>query len=442
MPDVSISIRPIGRQPGKSAASQPDSPVVLVPSQGRPAFCTPGEQFSCLLHLSTQIGEAPRFWLQNSRQPCLRYPLLQVGGLKLFGDGYARVQLSPPDATPPGLYNLLVAGSVRETLCRRSVSVIPQYKTSFRFVHLSNMNIGDPTAVQFDPHLPEEINLLAPEFIIATGDYTEWARTMDSPDDWQRVLDYMARFEAPVFMLCGDHDHEASFTQYVANSLIGTIDYGRYHGLLLLDHGYHPIEQDDEQIQWILSDLAANHDKTFNFLVTHSDELGLIRRFKEMNVTEQVFRDGRVKMLICGGQTDWDYNEFSSVLAGLPGLNFIRTAQSSTAVCDRASGVSHYRVIEVNNDRVSLCLPERIARPAHAEFGSLRANPDDLRQPQRRIAGSRDRQHLQRAQSPVERVPHLAAYPQGQGRYAACCGRRHAGAVPGPGYTLGRTGGI
>lgn len=355
--------QPIGAAAGKPAASQPDLPEVLVPSQGRPAFYTPGETFSCLLHLSAQIGETPRFWLQNSRFPSLRYPLLQTGGLTTFGDGYARVQLSAPAGIPPGLYNLLVAGALREITSLRSVCVVAGYKTSFRFVHLSNMNIGDPTAVQFDPHLPEEVNLLAPEFIVATGDYTEWARVADNPADWQRVLEYMARFEAPVYMLCGDHDHEASFTRCVANSLIGTIDYGKYHGLLLLDHGYHPVEQDDEQIQWIINDLAASRDKTFNFIVTHSDELGLVRRLKEMNLAQKVFHDGKVKMLICGGHTDWDYNEFSSVLSGLPGLSFIRTAQSSTAVCDRASGISHYRVIEITNDRVSYVCPDETLNP-------------------------------------------------------------------------------
>lgn len=347
----------------KPAASQPDSPVVLVPSQGRPTFCIPGEPFSCLLHLSAQIGEAPRFSLQNALFPQLRYPLLQVGGLRMLGEGYARVQLSAPTGTPPSLYNLVVAGAVRETTALRSVSVIAGYKTSFRFVHLSNMNIGDPAAMQFDPHLPEEVNTLAPEFIIATGDYTEWARLADNPTDWQSILEYMARFQAPVYMLCGDHDHEASFTRYVANSLIGTIDYGQYHGLLLLDHGYHPIEQDDEQIRWIVDDLAASRDRTFSFIVTHSDEMGLVRHLKEMKLAEQVFHDGKVKMLISGGHTDWDYSEFASVVAGLPGLNFIRTAQSSTAVCDKASGVPHYRVIEVTNDRISYVCPDETLNP-------------------------------------------------------------------------------
>ena len=167
----------------------------------------------------------------------------------------------------------------------------------------------------------------------------------------------MARFEAPVYLLCGDHDHEATFTRYIANSPVGTIDYGKYHGLLLLDHGNHPIARDDDQVRWVLQDLEANRGRTFNFIVTHSDELGLIRRLREMGIAEQAVHDFKLRMIICGGQSDWDYREFSSLLIGLPGLHYIRTGQSSTAVRDKAPGESRYRVIEVNNERISYVYP-------------------------------------------------------------------------------------
>jgi predicted MPP superfamily phosphohydrolase len=302
-------------------------------------------------------GEPPRLFLQNSQVPRIRYPLLPAGTLKQFGEGYASAEMTVPASTPPGLYDMVLLAQKREVINRRSVSVVSSYKTSFRFVHLSNMNIGDPTAIDFDPQLPEEVNLLAPEFIVATGDYTEWARLCDRPTDWQRVLDYMACFDAPVYLVCGDHDHEASFTRLVANSPIGTIDYGKVHGLLLLDHGNHPIAQDPDQVRWVIQDLEANRDGALNFVVTHSDELGLLRQLRDMHMAEKVVHDFKLRMIICGGQADWDYREFASLLNGLPGLQYIRTGQSSTAVRDKATGQSHYRVIEVNNERISCVYP-------------------------------------------------------------------------------------
>lgn len=349
---ASITTRPAQVRP---KTADPIETEIIAPTQGRPVFSQVGGAITCLLRLPED--EPPRLFLQNSQFPKLRYPLLPSGLLKKFGDGYISSDMTIATSTPPGLYDLVLAAAGRETTHRRSVSLVASFKTNFRFVHLSNMNIGDPTAIDFDPQIPEEVNLLAPEFIVATGDYTEWARLCDHPTDWQRVLDYMAQFDAPVYLLCGDHDHEASFTRYVANSPVGIIDYGNYHGLLLLDHGSHPIDQDDDQISWVLHDLEANRNRTFNFIVTHSDELGLLRRLREANLAEKAVRDFKLKMIICGGQADWDYREFAPLLNGLPGLHYIRTAQSSTAVRDKATGNSHYRVIEVHADRVSYIYP-------------------------------------------------------------------------------------
>lgn len=344
--------------PGRAAPAPADAdtaPRILAPTQGRPIFALPGNAFTCLLHVPE--GEPPRLFLRSSLFPELRYPLLPRGSIRTFGEGYAGMDMTVPASAPEGLYDLVLAVAGREVVNRHSVSVVREFKTRFRFVHLSNMNVGDPTAVDFDPRLPEEINLLAPEFIVATGDYTEWARLCDHPADWQRVLDYMARFEAPVYLLCGDHDHQASFTRHVANSPVGTIDYGNYHGLLLLDHGYHPIARDDDQVRWVLQDLEANRGRTFNFVVAHSDELGLIQRLCEMGIAEKAVRDFKLRMIICGGHSDWDYREFSSLLIGLPGLHYIRTGQSSTAVRDKALGESRYRVIEVNGERINYVYP-------------------------------------------------------------------------------------
>jgi hypothetical protein len=342
---------------GPPASSEPDSIIrILAPTQGRPIFCQPGTGLTCLIHLPDG-AEPPRLYLQNSLLRGLRYPLLPNGALGKFGEGYAGADMSVAASTPSGLYDLVLAVGDRQVVNRRSVSVVTAFKTSFRFVHLSNMNVDDPTAPVFDPQIPLEVNLLAPEFIVATGDYTEWARLCDRPGDWQRVLDYMAQFEAPVYLLCGDHDHQASYTRFIANSPVGTIDYGKYHGLLLLDHGNHPIDEDDEQVRWVLQDLEANRERTFNFVVAHSDELGLIRRLRQMDMAEKAVHDFKLRMIICGGQADWDYREFASLLAGLPGLHYIRTGQSSTAVRDKTDGESHYRVIEVSNERVSYVYP-------------------------------------------------------------------------------------
>ncbi len=350
---VPAESRPIEGQ----TATSGEAAVICEPSQGRPIFITPGETFVFVMRLATGLDGDVSFSLRHALEPAVKVALKPTTPPS-YSDEYCTLVLLVPPGTREGLYDLEVrgAGSVHEA--RRCVSVLGAFKTRFRIVHLSNMNIGDLTAPGFDDMLPNEINVLAPEFIIATGDYTEWSRARDDASSWSRVLAFFEKFQAPVFMLCGAHDHEASFTRFVANKPIGTIDYGEYHGLLLLDHPGNPIEQDYNQIRWIETDLKRNRHKRLNFIASNADELGLLDVWKEQGDLPGFVRDHKLKMYLVGGSADWDYKEFAGKLSGLDGLNYIRTHQSSTSLRDRATGFSHYRVIDVDGDSLACVYPD------------------------------------------------------------------------------------
>jgi 3',5'-cyclic AMP phosphodiesterase CpdA len=355
------------------------TPMIREPSQGRPIFRMSGETFYFVMRLTPEVNGRVGFALRHAMEPAVRVPLRPTTPPAFVNGEYCSLVLEIPGGTQPGLYDLEVRAGAAVYYSRRSVKVVDAFKTHFRLVHLSNMNIGDLTAPDFDEMLPNEINLLAPEFIITTGNYTEWARARDDASSWTKVLKFFERFNAPVFMLCGLHDHEASFTDIVATTPIDTIDYGGYHGLLLLDHPGNPIDQDYDQLAWIDADLKKNRDKRFNFIVANSDELALLDIWRERGGIEDFVKEHRVKMFIVGGSTDWDFKEFAQKLQGLDDLHLIRTHQASTAMRDRATGFSHYRVIEVNNDQVSYIYPNDVAteRLQHSiPTGRLRAYYD------------------------------------------------------------------
>jgi predicted MPP superfamily phosphohydrolase len=331
--------------------------VIREPSQGRPIFLTPGDTFYFVMNLPADFTGDVGFALQHALEPDLRYALRPKTPPSYLNDEYCSLVLEVRANTPPGLYDLMVKTKTVTHSSRRSVKVVEKFKDQFRFIHLSNMNVGDLTAPEFDEMLPKEINLLAPEFIVATGDYTEWARALDDASSWTRILKYFERFNAPVFMLCGLHDHEASFAEFVASDPIGTIDYGNYHGLLLLDHAGNPIDQDYSQIQWVDADLKRNRQRRMNFIVSSSDELGLIDVWRERGAIQKFMNDHKVRMYIAGGSSDWDYKEFADKLKGLDGFHFIRTHESSTCMRDRATGFSHYRVIEVDGEKLAYTYP-------------------------------------------------------------------------------------
>lgn len=346
-----VTLRSAQQTPPAAGSSRP-SAVIREPSQGRPIFITPGETFFFVMRLGPGLSGDVSLSLRHSLEPSIRVPLRATTPPAYFNNEYCNLILEIPPSATPGLYDLEVRAARETHTSRRCIRVVDSFKTRFRFVHLSNMNVGDLTAPNFDEMLVREVNLLAPEFIVATGNYTEWARARDDAASWTRVLKFFEQFNAPVFMLCGLTDHEASFTELVAKQPIGAIDYGHYHGLLLLDHPGNPIDQDLAQVAWVEEDLKRNRDKTFNFLVANGDELALLDIWRERGGIERFVKDHKIKLFIVGGSTDWDYREFAHKLEGLDELHLIRTHQASTSLRDRATGFSHYRVIEVDGDRV------------------------------------------------------------------------------------------
>jgi len=346
---------PSAEPAGEQAARRP---AILDPTQGHPLILQHRDQFPFLMRLGTGIEGNVTLALRYRRVPSQTFDLSPVGDMAIFQQRYASMTLRIPDDLPAGLYDLLVKSQGQSLIARCSIKVVDSFKSKFRFVHLSDMTVGDPSAPAFDDRLVEEVNLLAPEFIVATGDYTAWGRILDDETSWRHVLDNFARFDAPAYMACGDQDHEASYSKYVAQSPLGTFDYGGYHGILLWDHNHHPI--DDLQIDFLRRDLEAPRNAVFTLIATHNDDLSFLDQLATRDLLADYLRLRKVKMVIAGGSDDWDHTEYVDRLQGLD-LHYVRTHQASTCLRGRATGVSHYRVIEVDGDRVSYVYPEEDA---------------------------------------------------------------------------------
>lgn len=382
VPRVEPQPIPIPQPAGHPASPRLESPepqpedheeegaLVLVPSQGRPVIVKQGDTFFFLMRLRRTLGRRIVCSLVHTQAPNIRYPLQADVQLGVVQGRYGQMILQVPQSVSPGLYDLEVKGEGPAYLSRQSVKVVDEWRTRFRIVHLSNMNIDDPAAPEFDQLLIDEINLLAPEFVLCTGDFTEWGRALSNPKDWMRALEFLGRIRAPAYVVCGDHDDESSFDRYVADNPIGTFDYGDYHGILMLDHSAHRL--DAEQVRWLRTDLA-NHRNTrgFNFIVTHSDELDvldLLRR--QVDDLSRFVADHKLRMIVTGGHVDWDYREFATKLKdvqGPDGLVYIRTHESSTCMHDGATGISHYRIIDVNGDQLQYVYPDDTS-PERAQY--------------------------------------------------------------------------
>lgn len=381
---------PSSTTPATAVATTSDY-AIREPSQGRPILIRPGDDFFVIVRASAgPAGRADNltFVLSHAVEHDFRVPLRPRSAPNTV-EGFVNVALKVPANAPPGLYDLEGRADGERFLSRRCVSLVSRFKRRFRFVHLSDMLVGDLTAPDFDERLPLEINLLAPEFIVATGNFLLDGRSRPSRGGWPRVLDFLAKFDAPIFVVCGEHDREDDFADQVAHSPVGTLDYGRVHGLLLRGHRGHTIADDADQLRWIDADLEANRRKSLNFLVANNGSLALLDVWRDRGKLADFLDRYNIRLFISGGTTDWDFRENSQKLEGLTRLQYLRTHAASTVLRDGASGVSHYRVIEVDDDRLRFVYPDDEAcepRQHSVPAGRIRVTHHGLNDGRARVA--------------------------------------------------------
>ncbi len=346
--------------PSDESATKPklDKLAIIKPTQGRPIIVKPEQSFYFIFQFKSKGKlDVPQVKaiLVSSICPDYKIPLISVSPPVIMQMKHIVMLLKAPVLTPEGVYDLYVDLGIGYQIVPRAVKVVKEFKKKFRFVHLSNMNIGLPTAPDFDERLIDEINLLGPEFIIATGDF------FASPEegDWKRLAEFFAKFNAPCYILCGDMDNIGEYTKYISPNLTDTFDYGGYHFFLMMDTSYRKVEEDKGQLQAIVDDLTLyGKSAIMSFLVGNRESLGIIDGLRAIGKSpEIVFKEGKVRAIICGGSSDWDYHEYADKLKGLEGLEYIRTAQSSTCMKYGGDGVSRYRVIEVNGTELDYIYP-------------------------------------------------------------------------------------
>jgi hypothetical protein len=337
---------------------------VLEPTQGRARIAKPGESFYFMFRVEKLDVPRIEASLVNTLSEGEQVKLAAEGTPTAIQGNHWVLMLKVPAEAKPGVYDLMIDFGIGYQKISNAIKIIDEYKKKFRFVHLSNMNIGDPTSPDFDYRLVEEINLLNPEFIIATGDFIENAGLRHDAQSWRLVKNFLGRFHAPTYILCGDQDDPISFPSQINPSLVGTLDYGPMHFFFMMDSSYHPIEQDVSQLKAMITDLTNLKNTQTTFLVGNRDSLGVLDGLSTLGQPPaDIFSQGKVRYLLFGGSTDWDFKEYAEKLASLKteDLAYIRTAQSSTCMKNGGSGVSRYRVFDVEGNQIRYIYPDEEA---------------------------------------------------------------------------------
>ena len=314
-------------------------------------FVRPGGTLVAAAHVPGCAG-APTFELLRTGHPSQRYLLAHqpdATGRLAAGEPVA---LDVPAATPRGTYDLRIEADGAVLLGRHCVAVGPAAER-IRLIHLSNMNIGEVDAPTFDRALVDEINLLAPTLIVATGDFLD-ATHSDLGAGWRELVDFLCAFDAPVLAACGDHDDLGAYCQHIAPTPVGIVDVGDWRGAVLFDLPGRPISRDVDQMRWLEVALTAPGEMRPTFVVAHDDCPNLLKAWQARGELNQMIQATRLGLWFAGGHRDWDGREYMSLIEAAQPMLYVRTHQSSPAMREGGDGVSHYRIVDLLGGRAYL----------------------------------------------------------------------------------------
>jgi predicted phosphodiesterase len=132
-----------------------------------------------------------------------------------------------PENIPEALYGLRVSLDGREDHAARAVKVVSEFKTTYKFVQLSDLHIQGTKENRANDEalrrIAEDVNLLSPEFVIMTGDIADCG----SRPEYLRFLDTLSAFKVPTFVIPGNHDHYFWHMRYLS---YGFDEYRKYVG--------------------------------------------------------------------------------------------------------------------------------------------------------------------------------------------------------------------
>ncbi|HOY62913.1 MAG TPA: metallophosphoesterase [bacterium] len=324
---------------------------IRMPNRARPALARPGDEFVIEVIAPAEAGE----WSAALENEFANYPLEIAEASFNPDNGRWTLKAIVPGGASSLLYGLRVKFSGGEDFQPRSVMVSPEFKNSIRVVHLTDVHVYKSESL-FDVYkkLAEEINLVNPDLVVITGDLTDTtgytSERWPESDQYPAMLDLWNSYNAPVFIVPGNHDlspYKKEEDYLVWNRYFDTtdfsFDYGAYH-FTAFDNSFvyrsggsdepHAEDLSPEQLEWLDADLAAASGALMRIIMFHVPLHNTDSKVKEIAAQ----RDVRLALY---GHLHMD------VVDKLPPVAYVQTGaafEGSYRVLDLADG----RVVEMN----------------------------------------------------------------------------------------------
>ncbi len=294
-------------------------PRIVRPTIGLPVIVRPGETFTVVVGSDQQPqrnrcrvalvccdlrAEAEVVRVRKSRGPA----------------GLWAIEASAPSAaTCPLLYDLHVMLSGRSVRQPNAVQVIPRHRDDVTCIQITDTEIDhrNPAPGQRLARAISEINLIVPDFVIASGDLTYDGR----PKQFDALVELFDRLEVPLFTQLGNADYHGDEAIYFArvNAYRDyAVDVGRVH-LTALDSGtnykqsrgpYNPFVDNegtglsDAQLAWFEADLARAPAGSLRLAFMHFPAVSQFGNRASVHFNRQRFKQacasGGVALVLCG----------------------------------------------------------------------------------------------------------------------------------------------
>jgi predicted MPP superfamily phosphohydrolase len=223
---------------------------IVTPRLGIPVITQAGKEFDIELKSSIPYFFPATKWRlqQGDRQ----YTLQQTAVHTSFANRQLTVKLPSDIAT--GAYSLVGEYGDRKRIEHlKSVHIVDSVPEDFSIVQLADLPTlggnekGDKLLLQ----IIAEINIINPNVVLFTGDVAYGG----SWDQYRRLEDALAKVDAPVIVVAGNHEYEgwAGYLNYFVKPY-HAVDYGRYK-FISLNSGHNRDQITVSQYHWLREQL-------------------------------------------------------------------------------------------------------------------------------------------------------------------------------------------
>ena len=361
---------------------------IVYPVIGCPALVVAGEILSALV--KADDGGKTRDWVMHiaTHDPVVQsHTLAMVESSYDSTSGCYLLKGTIPAHAPRDIFDCIISSETANIsdIQPNSVRVIKAFRESYRFVHLTDMHLGDPR-IYAQGHRPEnrnarpsaileqiltELSFLDPEFILFSGDLV-----FGGPYSLEYALAFelLSRFSLPMFMVPGNHDGYASGDGLLRDGLeywkqiIGppyySFNYGENQHFICINTYDAPVSQrngwyfavqrwggaiSQEQWEWLRGDVEnACQEQRNTVIVAHHDPRGDIHGLGGVNNRADEDKDGYAEapelldMLA--------YQEWNDRTSGQAVVNLIEEKNEQNGSISPSGNISHVFLGHVHGD--------------------------------------------------------------------------------------------